>query len=147
MNLDNRKIALLVGIISVLFILLTPISQIGAWEEPPSTGTIQPPEIWGVVVLKCTGGTADGTLRVKKVDGCEVQTDAEVLYGYTVPNCSTLDANGPLYHQFSGISLFEGIEGTPIITKVKNFINKEEDGVVVVSFDAQIKFCVGCPSN
>jgi hypothetical protein len=105
----------------------------GAGPEPPAGATITGPEIWGVVVLNCNGGTA--TLRVKRVVDCNTQTSAGIVTNWpvTTSNCPTQAS------QVEGFSIgqsFFGIPGTAFINKAKNF-NKEGN---IVSFDAQFKF-------
>ncbi|HSO19396.1 MAG TPA: hypothetical protein VLT88_08070, partial [Desulfosarcina sp.] len=99
------------------------------------TATITGPEIWGEVVINCTG--AYGTIRVKRVVDCNTQTEAKAG---PWPGCPTNIA------QVEGVSLeanqsFFGIPGTAFVNKAKNF--KNEAGVV--SFDAQFKFWL--PAN
>jgi len=126
--------------------LALPSGQVVAFEEPPSQGsTILGPELWGVVVYDCTDGIA--TLRVKSVQDCRVVVDAKTsIIGQ---GCGSFDQNAALYFTLDGVVFnFEGIpaNSVPIITKVKNFeTHLDGQGAVsLISFDAQIKFCVGC---
>jgi hypothetical protein len=111
----------------------------GGGPEPPAGATITGPEIWGVVVMNCNGGT--GTLRVKRVVDCNTETSAGIVTGWPVTpsNCPTQASgpNGVEGHNIGqiGQSIF-GIPGTAFINKAKNF-NKEGD---IISFDAQLKF-------
>jgi len=129
-----REILIIAGFVAA-FSVLVPTGFVWGADPPPSTGTIQGPELWGVVVIDCSsGGSATGTLRVKRVVDCTVQTQAELATGLTCP----ASASDPLWYQFTGITLF-GLTGTPIVTKVKNF-NLVPN--VICSFDVQIKFWV-----
>jgi len=119
---------------SLLAIFLLPVAQVLAGgEPPPTTGTIQGPELWGVFVFDCNTSTMN--VRIKRVVNCQVETQALVV---SSQNCPT-DETQPLWETLE-IQLFDINQDpatlTPIITKVKNF--KTE--VNVVSFDAQIKF-------
>jgi hypothetical protein len=127
-----RKILVIAGIVTA-FILAVPAGQVwaGADTPPPTSGSIDGPELWGVIVLSGCGGTVNGTLRVKKIENCVVDTEAVAL-GWT--GCPA-NASAPLWVQLTGVTLF-GDSRVPIITKVKNF--KVQGSVV--SFDAQIKF-------
>ena len=126
--------ALFLTVLTLIFTIAVMAAQ--AWagaEDPPTTGTIGGPELWGVVVIDCSARNV-ATLRVKRIVDCNVETQAVVQnWNYGCPT----DASVPLYWQLTGVSLF-GLAGTPIITKVKNF--KMEAGGGVYSFDAQIKF-------
>ncbi len=103
----------------------------GGGPEPPAEAVILDDVVWGVAVIHCTGGVA--TIRVKKVDSqnCVVATEAVVDTAWE-GGCETEDQ---LIGESFGISFFN-IQGTPFISKVKNY--KKEGNIL--SFDAQIKF-------
>jgi hypothetical protein len=105
----------------------------GGGPEPPAGATITGPEIWGVVVMNCDGGT--GTLRVKRVVDCNTETSAGIVTGWpvTISNCPTQASQVEGFD--IGQSVF-GIPGTAFINKAKNF--KKEGNII--SFDAQLKF-------
>ena len=125
---------LLIVALTAVFILAAKAGPVWAGaEDPPPTGTIGGPELWGVVVIDCSEENV-ATLRVKRIVDCNVETQAVVQ---TWTSGCPADASIPLYWQLSGVTLF-GLPGTPIITKVKNF--KMESGGAIYSFDAQIKF-------
>ena len=135
--MNHKKILLMAGLIA-MFALLVPAGQVLAGGDPPisadlGAGSIQGPELWGVIVMDCsTTGSAPVTLRVKRIVDCNVETAATVGFFFNCPNvASDIPANALL----TGISLFD-ISGTPVITKVKNF-NRQGDAC---SFDVQIKF-------
>lgn len=126
MKNKKRLIGLVIGLALVL-----PLSfaWAGAEGQPPAGG-ISGPDIWGVVVIDCNAGT--GSLRVKTIDNCEVETDAFIGTWQVCPTA----ASNVVWFQLSGIDLTGmGISGTPIVTKVKNFVVKGD----LVSFDAQIR--------
>lgn len=123
---------------SALFMMLAAIfmtaGQVGAGSEgklpPGNESSISGPEIWGVVVLDCSRDM--GTLRVKRINNCDVETEAVMMSWLTCPAVPT----DPVHVMLTGINLTGmGIVGTPIITKVKNFELKGN----VASFDAQIR--------
>jgi len=94
------------------------------------------PEMWAVGVVDCSGTIPFATLRVKKVDDCEVKTDplsgtGDVL-GFSGCPLTETDV---LYVRLPVGSVFD-LPCEPIISKVKNFKNEGS----VVSFDCQIKF-------
>jgi len=109
----------------------------GGGPEPPAGATITGPEIWGVVVMNCDGGT--GTLRVKRVVDCNTQTSAGIVTGWpvTTSNCP-IQASEVEGHNIGSIGQVFGIPGTAFINKAKNF--KKEGNII--SFDAQLKFWI-----
>ena len=135
------------AIVTALALLLPAAHALaGGAEDPPTTGTIEGPELWGEMVLDCSNFNVI-TIRVKRIVDCNVQTQAIVIpWSLGCP----ADENEPLYQKLS-IVLFDinqytdppantQVDKTPIITKVKNY--KKEPGQDVYSWDAQIKFWV-----
>ena len=116
---------------------------IWAIEPPqaPDWSKVQGPELWGVAIVHCGGGDNFGVMRVKRIQDCDVQTQAEVLNMGAVSQCVD-DKDEYLYQKFPGVTLFDipASTGDPIITKVKNFKYQTDGTNTVVSFDAQIKF-------
>ena len=110
----------------------------GGTEDPPSTGTIDPPELWGEMIIDC-GAQNLVTLRVKRIVDCNVQTQAFIA-PLGVLGCPA-DETTPLWRKL-GVTIFDINPDPavldPIITKVKNF--KKEPGQDLYSFDVQIKF-------
>jgi hypothetical protein len=122
--------ALVVSLVAILM----AAGQVGAGSEgklpPGSEATISGPEIWGVVVLDCSRDMA--TLRVKRINNCDVETEAVMVPWVTCP----VTAADPVNVYLDGVNLTSmGIAQTPIITKVKNF---EIQGNIA-SFDVQIR--------
>jgi hypothetical protein len=109
----------------------------GGNEDPPTTGTIVGPELWGVMIYDC--GQAALVLRVKRIVNCNVETQAMINLTYS-QGCPTDEAS-VLWRQL-GVTLFDINSNpttmNPIITKVKNF--KKEPNLDLYSFDVQIKF-------
>ena len=136
--MHNKKVLFISGLIVTLALLVVsgPVWA-GGNEDPPATGTIVGPELWGVMVIDC--GQNVLTLRVKRIVDCNVETQAldDVNYLLGCPD----DATTPLWRQL-GVTLFDINPNPavmdPIITKVKNF--KKEPGLDLYSFDVQIKF-------
>ena len=134
-----RKVLLVLGLIAALALFgIGDQAFAGGPENPPATGTIVGPELWGVMVIDCGDGNIL-SLRVKRIVDCNVQTQAfmDLTYGLGCP----ADETTPVYRKL-GMTLFDinpdpGVMD-PIITKVKNF--KKEPGQDVYSFDVQIKF-------
>ena len=123
---------LLFSVLATILTLLVSAPGVLAAEGGNSSEPIDPdlPEVWGVVVVNC--GTDSATLRVKKIEDCNVSVETDIgIIGY----CPS-QASDSLYAKLTGVTLF-GISNTPIITKVKNWHCKQ-DGLC--SFDAQIKF-------
>jgi hypothetical protein len=110
----------------------------GGPENPPTTGSIIGPELWGVMIIDC-GARNLVILRVKRIVDCNVETQAFVA-DLGVLGCPA-DETTPLWRQL-GVTLFDinpnPAAMDPIITKVKNFT--EETGQNLYSFDVQIKF-------
>ena len=145
--MKTKKALVCIGLLTGMIVFFTLTSQVlagGIGIEPPQPGAvITGPEIWGVVVISCTGGPTNNfaIIRIKYVSECNVYTQALKDLSWTgdCPADSTavegqglavgtqfLDPTGAPY------------PGTPFITKVKNF-RPEPDGLMV-SFDAQFKF-------
>ena len=110
---------------------------------PPDWSKVQGPELWGVSIVYCDSETDTnvGVMRIKRVQDCEVETEAEILDLGTTAHCVN-DKDEYLYMQFQGVTLFDipGSTGAPIITKIKNFKYQVEGTKTIVSFDNQIKF-------
>jgi hypothetical protein len=110
----------------------------GGPENPPTSGTIEAPELWGTMIIDC-GARNLVILRVKRVVDCNVQTQAFVQ-DLGILGCPA-DETTPLYRKL-GVTLFDinpdPAAADPIITKVKNF--KQEPEQNLYSFDVQIKF-------
>ena len=134
----RKKAFIITGLIALLvFCVCIGSVWAGGNEDPPTTGQIVGPELWGVMVYDC--GLNALVLRVKRVVDCNVQTQAFLNLAYS-GGCPT-DASSIAYRQL-GISLFDINPNPavmdPIITKVKNF--KQEGTSSLYSFDVQIKF-------
>jgi hypothetical protein len=128
----KRRVRLVTFLFSILALAFS--SATWAAEPPPTTGTIVGPELWGVVVIDC-GAESTATLRVKRVDDCDVQTQAVVVNWTSCPSSE----NDPLNKILTGVVLFDinpGANPVPIITKVKNWTVQG----TIFSFDVQIKF-------
>lgn len=136
--MHNKKVLFISGLIVTLALLVVcgPVWA-GGNEDPPATGTIVGPELWGVMIIDC--GQNILTLRVKRIVDCNVQTQAfvDANYGLGCP----ANATTPLWRKLGG-TLFDINPNPavmdPIITKVKNF--KQEPGQDLYSFDVQLKF-------
>ena len=129
------------------FVLAVPATQTWAANPPPAAPVIVGPEYWGVVVINCT--THVITLRLKRVDDCNVETQALIEdYGSTVICENPLTEETILYQWLHG-QVF-GELGVPIVTKVKNL--KKETLTIppadyagdLYSADVQIRFCTNC---
>ena len=70
----NKKILSVIGFLAMA-ILLVSNGWAGGPENPPATGTIGGPELWGVMVIDCGAGNIL-SLRVKRIVDCNVQTQA-----------------------------------------------------------------------
>lgn len=133
----TKKGFIIIGLVAMMAVL-GPAGGVwaGGPENPPITGTIVGPELWGTMILGCNVLQVVA-LRVKRVVDCNVETQAFVV-GNTW-GCPT-DGTTPLNRKL-GVTLFDINPNPavmdPIITKVKNF--KKETGDVY-SFDVQIKF-------
>lgn len=147
-KMNIRKIVGMAGM-AVVFTLLVAVAPALAGGDPPvadlTQGTIQGPEMWGVIVIDCvTASGAFAMLRVKRIVDCNVQATAEAGVSFNCPN----DASGiPQNAMLSDITLFsdDPAGSTPVITKVKNFVKETEGTHTLVSFDAQIKYFVPNP--
>jgi hypothetical protein len=139
----TMKTVKMILLMSLLIVFLMPATQVLAGGEPPNSDmyTIEGPALWAVGVIDC-GTPVKATLRIKSIDGCQVETQAIVL---SPANCPASE-NDLLWKTWE-VTLFginpDPASMTPIITKVKNF--KSE--AAVVSFDAQIKFRTTISAN
>ena len=119
-----------------LLLIASPLWA-GGNEDPPTTGTIVGPELWGVLVYDCD--LSGLVLRVKRIVDCNVETQA--LYDDTYNTGCAGDETSFLWRKL-GVPLFDiNPDPTvmdPIITNVKNY--KKEPGRGLFSMDVQIKF-------
>jgi hypothetical protein len=136
-TMKARKI-LIVAVLFTICALLGSGSQIwaggGGIEPPPPGATLHGPEIWGTVVLYCSGAQNFAVVRVKRVVDCNVQTQAVAEPNWSL-GCSD-DQTAPLGQSLPVGTKFFALPGTPYITKVKNW---KKDGNAY-SFDAQFNF-------
>lgn len=132
-----RKMLFVAGMVT-LFFLISPMTQAFAIEPPapPSGAVIQGPELWGTLVVDCV--TSRATLRVKKIENCDVDTQAIIT---NITGCP--DSEKDILYFTMQRGLVFGIAAVPIIMKVKNF--KIEPGGTAVSCDVQIKFWTNSP--
>lgn len=136
MNLKKALFAS--GLILVLTIGLSTTQVLAVEPVPPNNQEIIiGPQMWAVGVVDC-GGASVATLRVKKIEDCNVDTDPQTQ---SVTGCPANEAD-ILYQRLATGSVFS-LPCEPIITKVKNF---KTDGNLV-SFDAQIQFLTTDPSK
>lgn len=144
-----RKILSIIGLLAICAILL-PVAPVragyegGPTAEPSDWSKVVGPELWGVVVMQC-GVTNLGTMRVKRINDCNVETDTLVDTA-TTQQCVN-DQSAYIYVRFLKNTFFDGAAGIPtqpgewIVTKVKNFSYEDLGGSnQIVSFDVQIKF-------
>jgi len=133
-----KEVLFIAGLIA-LFTIAIPIAPVLGGIEPapdPANYKIVGPSMWAVGVIKgCGTGAIIGTLRVKKIEGCDVDTDPQAITDITCP----LSGSNILFYRLPPGSVFGRCPSyEPIITKVKNFKNEGD----IVSFDAQIQFVV-----
>ena len=134
---------------NVLFmsVLITALALFGfggqVWaggpENPPTSGTIAGPELWGEMIIDCGSGIL--SLRVKRIVDCDVETQAFMDTSYDL-GCPA-DETTPVYRKL-GVTLFDinpdPTVMNPIITKVKNYKQEPAPSDSIFSFDVQIKF-------
>ena len=97
--------------------------------------------------MQCGLANNIGTMRVKRINDCNVETDTEVDVVGTAIQCVN-DQSQYLYVRFPKDTFFNGAEGIPtesgewIVTKVKNFSYENPGGgsTQIISFDVQVKF-------
>ena len=136
-----RKVLLIFGLIAALALFgFGDQAFAGGPENPPTTGTIVGPELWGQMIIDC--GTGILSLRVKRIVDCDVQTQAFIDPTYAL-GCPA-DETTPLYRKL-GVTLFDINPDPdamdPIITRVKNYWQEvPPNNPNVFSFDVQIKF-------
>jgi hypothetical protein len=132
------KKALLILVGMMMMVITGPVSLVmGGEPSPPGSGEkIVGPTMWAVGIVNCpAGGGISATLRVKKIEDCDVNTDPQ----YTILNACPEQVSHLVYYQLTPGSVFSQCPSyNPIITKVKNF---KIDGDLR-SFDAQINFVV-----
>ncbi len=127
------------GVFTILSVSLMVLPVLAGEPAPdPDTYKIVGPTMWAVGVVDCSTSTPFYTLRVKKIEGCNVETAPLSATGTLggVTACPT-SPQQVLNYQLPPGSLF-GYDCTPIVTKVKNW----EPQTDIVSFDAQINFLV-----
>ena len=127
------KILLFAGLAAIIAFFAPGVEVLAVEGGGTPPASIVGPELWGVIVVDCENNIA--TLRVKKIEDCVVEKQAEADLDFA--SCPSTE-NAALYYQFPvTIDLFSTGK-TAVITKVKNW--EKEDGKEVYSFDAQIKF-------
>ncbi|RLC01288.1 MAG: hypothetical protein DRH90_16530 [Deltaproteobacteria bacterium] len=137
------KKLLLVLVIAVAMIAAGPVPSLLA-AEPPGTNNVAEkivgPTMWAVAVIDCSAGPA-ANVRVKKIEGCVVNTQAVDKWSLKVQPISPCPPTESqiVYTRFQPSKIF-GLPCPAIITKVKNY-HKEDDSDLV-SFDAQIQFVI-----
>ena len=139
------KKLLLVLVIAVAMTAAGPVPSLLAAEPPGTTVAekIVGPTMWAVAVIDCSAGPA-ANVRVKKIEGCVVNTQAVDELSLKVQPISPCPPTESqiVYTRFQESKIF-GLPCPAIITKVKNY--HEEDDSGLVSFDAQIQFVI--PDN
>ncbi len=138
-----RKICLY-GLLAVTILLFGQVAAWAGtgWTEPPIGGEFVGPELWAVVVIDCSQAGDPGTLRLKRVVDCNVETLAFAgNIGVSCPSNAQEAEQISLTLDLSSWSLPPAGATDTVITKVKNF---RSDGDIV-SFDAQIKFFMPNP--
>lgn len=112
----------------------------GGMEGLPDGAVVVGPAVWATVVLTCSGDdVAMISLRAKKIEDCNVETEAKLidLEGATFQLDCPQTADVIVNNYLPGLWIFGKVD--PVITKVKNFVNDLNDSGTV-SFDAQIKY-------
>jgi hypothetical protein len=137
---DKKARLLMIGLIAVLSIFLSAPHVLAGEPAPDlSQYKIIGPTMWAVGVVDCSN-VPFSTLRVKKIEDCDVDTATLSLAGafQGITGCPG-SAQQVLYYTLAPGSLFGlSTECEPIITKIKNW----KDEGTAVSFDAQINFLV-----
>ena len=135
-----KKVFFISGLIVTLALFgLGGQAWAGGPENPPTTGTIVGPELWGQMIIDSGNGIL--SLRVKRIVDCNVQTQAFIDPTYALG--APADETTPLYRRL-GVTLFDINPNPavmdPIITKVKNYKQEPAPNDDIFSFDVQIKF-------
>ena len=135
-----KKVFFISGLIVTLALLgFGGQAWAGGPENPPTTGTIVGPELWGQMIIDSGNGIL--SLRVKRIVDCNVQTQAFIDPTYALG--APADETTPLYRKL-GVILFDINPNPavmdPIITKVKNYKQEPAPNDDIFSFDVQIKF-------
>ena len=138
----------LIALIAML--VSAPLVWAGAeGGNPPDWNNVTGPEIWGTAVVRCNPSVTNFiAIRVKRIQDCNVSTDALVITPEEIGTACPDTSNPFLYQRLAPGQIFSGDENvpqtlTPIVTKVKNFAvhSRNADGSdAILSFDAQIKF-------
>ena len=135
-----KKVFFISGLIVTLALLgFGGQAWAGGPENPPTTGTIVGPELWGQMIIDSGNGIL--SLRVKRIVDCNVQTQAFIDPTYALG--APADETTPLYRRL-GVTRFDINPNPavmdPIITKVKNYKQEPAPNDDIFSFDVQIKF-------
>jgi hypothetical protein len=149
--MNFRKAALIPGLL-VIFAMLLPVNPVWSGTEgentAPDWNKVVEPELWGCVVVVCRGADFFGVIRVKRVQNCEVKTQARLQYFANSP-CTDVESEF-LYNRFPKNAFFDGEPGIPtedgewVVTLIKNFEYVQEvvngTQTTIISYDAQLKF-------
>lgn len=145
------KNVFIITVLMAMVTMLAPATLVLAGGDPPPPiwDNVTGPEIWGTAVVRCVPGNDNFiAFRVKRINDCNVQTDARVEIPGTLATACP-NTSGPfLYQTLPAGSLFTGEADVPqdyepIVTKIKNFTVHEyqnSGATATLSFDAQIKF-------
>ncbi len=140
------------AVLIALMVMLVSAPLVWAGGEggaPPDWNNVTGPEIWGTAVVRCDPAITNFiAIRVKRIQDCNVSTDALVIAPAEIGTACPDTSNPFLYQRLAAGQIFSGDENvpqslTPIVTKVKNFAvhSRNADGSnATLSFDAQIKF-------
>jgi hypothetical protein len=130
--MNSQKTLLAVGLMVMLGLVFAAAGAFAAEPPPGSAEKIVGPAMWAVGVCAPSGTSYVTTLRVKKIEDCDVDTDPQVA---VLTACPTGPSDVLYYRLTEGTVFSKCSTYAPIITKVKNFVVKGD----VVSFDAQIR--------
>jgi len=145
--MTSRKLIICFAVVGFLFGVGVAQQALAAFE-PGDDLDVVGPVVWGVGVIDCpTTNGCTATLRIKRVEDCEVSTGAvveEAIDG--IENGGLIPfPTGPgsvLNVRFDSGSIM-GLPCPAIVTKVKNWQQDNPgDTQALFSFDAQIMFLV-----
>ena len=140
------------AVLIALMVMLVSAPLVWAGAEggaPPDWDNVTGPEIWGTAVVRCNPSVTNFiAIRLKRIQDCNVSTDALIITPSEIGTACPDTSNPFLYQRLAPGQIFSGDENvpqtlTPIVTKIKNFAvhSRNTDGSdALLSFDAQIKF-------
>ena len=111
------KNVFIITVLMAMVTMLAPATLVLAGGDPPPPiwDKVTGPEIWGTAVVHCVPGNDNFiAFRVKRINDCNVQTDARVEIPLTLANACPDNSDIFLYQKLLPGSIFAGEDRPPL---------------------------------